>query len=80
MASGNTQQPPAQAPGSASGNTLPQRGPLPEPYTEILDDYTTALEGSPLGSAARRKYRSRVRAYLAWLAAAPRPGRSAGIR
>lgn len=73
MASGNTQQACTRSSASASGNTQ-----LPPAYAEVLADYAAALEGSPLGPASRRKYYSRVRAYLAWLAAASEAGEVRG--
>lgn len=75
MASGNTQRGRAESPESASGNTQPPQGgsagaDLPAVHAEALADYTAALAGSPLGPGTRAKYRTRVRAYLTWLAAA----------
>jgi site-specific recombinase XerC len=36
----------------------------------MLDDYAEALRSSPLSDQTRRTYASKVRQYLAWLAAA----------
>ncbi|MGH7748460.1 MAG: phage integrase N-terminal SAM-like domain-containing protein [Candidatus Dormibacteria bacterium] len=53
---------------------MPRRGPapidLPEPLAVVLDTYASALAGAPLAVLTRRTYLSKVRQYLAWLAAA----------
>lgn len=74
MASGNALPAvPAPAP-HTSGNTsdAPSDAPvaLPPLLARALGDYTAALEQAWLAPASRAKYGSRVRGFLAWLAAA----------
>ncbi len=78
MASGNPKARGPQDPESTSENreALPRSRPggrptsLAEPYAALLDDYAAALDGAPIASESRRTYLSKVRQYLAWLAAA----------
>jgi site-specific recombinase XerD len=77
MTSENAQPAGAQHPESASENkgTSPprQRGatatPLPPALATVMADYTTALKRAPVSDETRRTYASKVRQYLAWLAA-----------
>jgi integrase/recombinase XerC len=39
-------------------------------YIEVLDGYAAALRTAPLSEQSRRTYASKVRQFLAWLAAA----------
>ncbi|GIF01580.1 tyrosine-type recombinase/integrase [Paractinoplanes rishiriensis] len=60
--------------GTGSANKVPrQRGrtptPLPEKYVAVLDAYAVDLGRADMTAEARRTYLSRVRVYLAWLAA-----------
>ena len=72
---------PAQDPESTSENKTrrdpPRRGraavALPEAFSAILDEYTTALQSAPLSDQTRRTYTSKVRQFLAWLADTDRP-------
>ena len=72
MASGNALHDVLPAADSASGNgNHPGVRPdpaLPAPYQAALLDYAAALEQAPLAPTSRRKYLSRVRGFLAWLA------------
>ncbi|MGV9775407.1 tyrosine-type recombinase/integrase [Streptosporangium sp. NPDC003464] len=69
MTSGNTTPAIPQAPETTSGNTRRSRTvALPGPYAQILTDYATALQRSPLADSSKTKYHSRLRGYLAWLA------------
>ena len=43
---------------------------LSAPYIEVLDRYAAALRTAPLSEQTRRTYASKVRQFLAWLAAA----------
>ena len=43
---------------------------LPARYAAILSRYTQTLVSAPLSAQTRRTYESKVRQYLAWLAAA----------
>jgi len=43
---------------------------LPAALTAVLDAYANALAAAPLADLTRRTYKSKVRQYLAWLAAA----------
>ena len=43
--------------------------PLPGALAAVMADYTAALERAPVSAETRRTYRSKVRQYLAWLAA-----------
>lgn len=47
---------------------------LPEPFAGALCAYTGALAAAPLAELSRRTYASKVRQYLAWLAAADADG------
>jgi hypothetical protein len=68
----------SQNPKSASENTTAPAGrhrgrqavDLPSSEAAVLDDYTEALRSAPLADHTRRTYASKVRQYLAWLAAA----------
>jgi site-specific recombinase XerD len=42
---------------------------LPPSQAAVLDDYTTALRSAPLSDQTRRTYASKVRQFLAWIAA-----------
>ncbi|NJP94267.1 hypothetical protein HCN51_33340 [Nonomuraea sp. FMUSA5-5] len=48
---------------------------LPAPYEALLRSYETALAHSHLAPSSRTVYLRRVRAYLAWIAAATADGR-----
>jgi site-specific recombinase XerD len=82
MTSENAHPPPPQNPESGSENTTAPPGrrrggtptALPVPLGAILDGYTTALDRAPLSLASRRTYASKVRQYLAWLAATTTAG------
>src|SRR6266851_746201 len=71
-----------QDPGSTSENTtgLPRprygRAPvdLPAAFDAVIGDYVQALGTAPLSAQTRRTYASRVRQYLAWLAAGEADG------
>jgi site-specific recombinase XerD len=77
MTSENAQPAPAQHPGSASENTTTpprrRRGAtpttLPAALAATLEAYAAALVPAPLSDQTRRTYTSKVRQYLAWLAA-----------
>ncbi|WP_156056619.1 hypothetical protein [Streptosporangium roseum] len=77
MTSGNPTPAGSQSPPATSENTdsvEPRRRgarptPLPAAYEHLLADYTASLEQVPLAADTRRTYASRVRMYLAWLAA-----------
>jgi hypothetical protein len=73
MASGNTlHDPPDRADftsGNGNGRSVRPFRHLPPPFDQILDEYAAALERAPLAPASRSKYLSRVRGFLAWLAA-----------
>jgi site-specific recombinase XerD len=47
---------------------------LPASHTAVLENYTAALRSAPLSDQTRRTYASKVRQYLAWLAAAELDG------
>ena len=66
MVSGNALHDVPIAADSASGNG--NRSRLPAPYDAVLLDYAAALERAPLAPSSRRKYLSRARGFLAWLA------------
>ena len=78
MATENTKS--RRRPGAATtteNTTAPagrRRGPaaiaLSAPYIEVLDGYAAALRTAPLSEQTRRTYASKVRQFLAWLAAA----------
>jgi site-specific recombinase XerD len=82
MASENPQNDGPQGPGTTSENRSavppPRHGrapvDLPSPFAEVLDTYTAALAKAPLAPQTRRTYTSKVRQYLAWLAAADTDG------
>lgn len=84
MASGNARQEASQGTLSASENTTAlstrRRGraavDLPDPYAAVLEDYAVALRSAPLSDQTRRTYASKVRQFLAWLAAADTAGDS----
>ena len=74
MGSENAATAVAEPAGTGSENKVPgRRGrtptPLPEPYAAVLADYAAAVERADMTTEARRTYVSRVRVYLAWLAA-----------
>src|SRR5450755_4178289 len=77
MASENAPQEGSREPKSTSENTNAssrrRRGrtaiELPASETAVLDDYAAALRSAPLSDQTRRTYASKVRQYLAWLAA-----------
>jgi integrase/recombinase XerC len=78
VATENALQQTSQDPKSASENTKAlserRRGraaiDLPTSQAAILDGYAAALRSAPLSDQTRRTYTSKVRQYLAWLAAA----------
>ncbi|WP_267595458.1 tyrosine-type recombinase/integrase [Carbonactinospora thermoautotrophica] len=78
MTSENAYERVAQDPESTSENTQTpgsrRRGargtPLPGELAAVLADYLARLERAPLSTESRRTYASKVRQYLAWLAAA----------
>jgi len=88
MGSGNAKSaaPPDREPASenTNGDPPPRRGRaavvLSQPLTGVLDDYTAALKRAPLSEQTRRTYASKVRQYLAWLAAADTEGDALGAR
>ncbi|MBO3749939.1 tyrosine-type recombinase/integrase [Streptosporangiaceae bacterium NEAU-GS5] len=47
---------------------------MPAPHAAVLADYAAALERAPLGDSTKAKYASRLRGYLAWLAAQAEAG------
>ena len=47
---------------------------LPEAFSTVLGEYTTALQSAPLSDQTRRTYTSKVRQFLAWLADADTDG------
>jgi site-specific recombinase XerD len=51
---------------------------LPGDLTALLEEYAAELSGTPLSAETRRTYISRVRQYLAWLAATHRRRGGAG--
>jgi len=59
----NTTAPPVRGRGQAAIA-------LPAPYIAVLEDYAAALRTAPLSEQTRRTYASKVRQFLAWLAAA----------
>jgi integrase/recombinase XerC len=73
MTSGNSAEAVRQLLETASGNigsgTGPGSTPLPPEYASALAGYQRALRAAPLAPPTRTKYASRVRGYLAWLAA-----------
>lgn len=92
VTSGNTDKPRLQLVKSTSGNTEPG-GELADASAaaaatlvdawvagtlDTLVDYSTALDGSPLSSSTRAKYRQKIAAYLDWLVDQARTGRLRG--
>jgi site-specific recombinase XerD len=73
VASGNALHLSPDPPGITSGNRSrrPRGTPLllPAPYDQVLAEYHAALAQAPLEPTSRAKYLSRVRGFLAWLAA-----------
>src|SRR5258708_9099127 len=74
MASGNALQLTPDAAGITSGTRVPVVGAgptqLPARLDQVLAEYAAALGRAPLQPTSRAKYLSRVRGFLAWLAAA----------